>query len=383
MRTDETRHTFAGSFESVSGRGWIYHFDGGYVTMTDGEAHYFARDYQGSTRAVYTATLHQMAPLTASADGAAAANGFGDVTVTPRYTLEQATDYYPTGLPVDITAEMTDAPAASAATDRLHIGNRWINHAGLGYYDNTARYFDALTVRFTAADRLEWKYYSLSPWAHCGGNPVNYIDRTGMDSVYIYSKNKFKSIGSTQKGDPNKYLLSGNDLDNNDVYNKLNNGENVAAIPNSDNAVILPTATELKEISKNMNKATNTRSEQGGHVDNSGQIHIWDRGAPYLEGDETVSIRPFKINKSNVPMPWTSRLYWHVHPRINNNLTEVAGSANPSPGDFNYDILMRDKNYQGTTLLVGGRNKEITFYYRDTIIETVSIKELNRILGVE
>ena len=143
------------------------------------------------------------------------------------------------------------------------------------------------------------------------------------------------------------------------------------------------TATELKEISKNMNKATNTRSEQGGHVDNSGQIHIWDRGAPYLEGDETVSIRPFKINKSNVPMPWTSRLYWHVHPRINNNLTEVAGSANPSPGDFNYDILMRDKNYQGTTLLVGGRNKEITFYYRDTIIETVSIKELNRILGVE
>ena len=187
VRTDETRHTFAGSFESVSGRGWIYHFDGGYVTMTDSEAHYFARDYQGSTRAVYTATLHQMAPLAASADGAVAANGFGDVTVTPRpqYNLEQATDYYPTGLPVDITAEMTDAPAASAATDRLHIGNRWINHAGLGYYDNTARYFDALTVRFTAADRLEWKTPQLSPWSHCGGNPVNFIDPDGMEIVII------------------------------------------------------------------------------------------------------------------------------------------------------------------------------------------------------
>ena len=183
VRTDETRHTFAGSFESVSGRGWIYHFDGGYVTMTDGEAHYFARDYQGSTRAVYTAASRQIAPLTASADGAAAANGFGDVTVTPRpqYNLEQATDYYPTGLPVDVTAEMTDAPAAAAATDMLHIGNRWINHAGLGYYDNTARYFDALTVRFTAPDLLEWKTPQLSPWSHCAGNPVNFIDPSGME----------------------------------------------------------------------------------------------------------------------------------------------------------------------------------------------------------
>ena len=182
VRTDETRHTFAGSFESVSGRGWIYHFDGGYVTMTDGEAHYFARDYQGSTRAVYTATLHQMAPLAASADGAEATASAQDVSVTPRpqYTLEQVTDYYPTGLPVDITAEMTDAPSASASTDRLHIGNRWINHAGLGYYDNTARYFDALTVRFTAADRLEWKTPQLSPWSHCAGNPVNLIDPSGM-----------------------------------------------------------------------------------------------------------------------------------------------------------------------------------------------------------
>ena len=187
VRTDETRHTFAGSFESVSGRGWIYHFDGGYVTMTDGEAHYFARDYQGSTRAVYTAASRQIAPLTASADGAAAANGFGDETVTPRpqYNLEQATDYYPTGLPVDITAEMTDAPAASTATDMLHIGNRWINHAGLGYYDNTARYFDALTVRFTAADLLEWKTPQLSPWSHCGGNPVNFIDPSGMEIVIV------------------------------------------------------------------------------------------------------------------------------------------------------------------------------------------------------
>ena len=213
VRTDETRHTFTGSFESVSGRGWIYHFDGGYVTMTDGEAHYFARDYQGSTRAVYTAASRQIAPLTASADGAAAANGFGDVTVTPRpqYNLEQATDYYPTGLPVDITAEMTDAPAASAATDMLHIGNRWINHAGLGYYDNTARYYDALTVRFTAADRLEWKTPQLSPWSHCAGNPVNFIDPSGCNTCVIYEPTGVGHVGMLiQHSDKRWYLYSKN-----------------------------------------------------------------------------------------------------------------------------------------------------------------------------
>ena len=183
VRSEETRYRFAGSFESVAGR-WLYHFDGGYVTMADGEAHYFARDYQGSTRAVYTASLRQIAPLTvAAADEAGAARaGTGDVTVTPQpmYTVEQVTDYYPTGLPVDITAEMTDAPAASAATDMLHIGNRWINHAGLGYYDNTARYYDALTVRFTAADLLEHRTPQFSPWSHCAGNPVNLIDPDGL-----------------------------------------------------------------------------------------------------------------------------------------------------------------------------------------------------------
>lgn len=99
-----------------------------FFLTSDGTPHYFARDYQGSTRAVYTASTTQIAPLAAVTDAGA--------TPQPQYTLEPATVYYPTGLPVDITAAVTGLPAASAATDRLHIGNRWINHAGLGYYDN-------------------------------------------------------------------------------------------------------------------------------------------------------------------------------------------------------------------------------------------------------
>ena len=380
VRIAETRHTFAGSFESVSGQGWIYHFDGGYLTMTDGTPHYFARDYQGSTRAVYTATLHQMAPLTASADGAAASNGFGDVTVTPRYTLEQATDYYPTGLPVDITAEMTDAPA-SAATDMLHIGNRWINHAGLGCYDNTARYFDVLTVRFTAADQLEWKTPQLSPWSHCAGNPANFIDPSGMESIYVFRNKQLEKVGeTTDPNDKNKYLLNSTDLSNNTVYNQLQDGVAFSQLTNSEEVAILPDSEELEVITNSMNQANKTRSEHGGHIDENGKAHAWDKGDPYLQGEDAAGIDFFRIDGHRVSMPWTAKLYWHVHPKVNVFSNQpVLGYSNPSPTDYNYDILMRDKNYQGTTLLVGGRNKEITFYYRNTIVGTIPINELERI----
>ena len=110
-----------------------------------------------------------------------------------------------------LRAMRTGEETMSAATDRLHIGNRWINHAGLGYYDNTARYFDALTVRFTAPDLLEWKYYSLSPWAHCAGNPVNLIDPDGNDICVIYYHELPGHVGILiQHSDKRWYLYSKN-----------------------------------------------------------------------------------------------------------------------------------------------------------------------------
>lgn len=127
-----------------------------------------ARDYQGSTRAVYTPLMAEISPLSVSP------------TAPEPYIIEQATDYYPSGLPVDVTASVSGGAVTAAATDRLHIGNRWIDHAGLGWYDNTARYHDAILARFSAPDPLEYKYPSLSPYAHCAANPANLIDPTGL-----------------------------------------------------------------------------------------------------------------------------------------------------------------------------------------------------------
>jgi hypothetical protein len=40
--------------------------------------------------------------------------------------------------------------------------------------------YDPAMARFTTQDPMAEKYYSVSPYAYCNNNPVNYIDPTGM-----------------------------------------------------------------------------------------------------------------------------------------------------------------------------------------------------------
>ncbi len=52
---------------------------------------------------------------------------------------------------------------------------------GLDEYDSEARWYYPAIMRTTTIDPLAEKYYSISPYAWCGGNPVNVIDPDGMD----------------------------------------------------------------------------------------------------------------------------------------------------------------------------------------------------------
>ena len=58
--------------------------------------------------------------------------------------------------------------------DRMH---------GLDTYDYGARNYDAALGQFTTMDPLCEKYYHISPYAYCGGNPVNRIDPDGRTVV--------------------------------------------------------------------------------------------------------------------------------------------------------------------------------------------------------
>lgn len=48
---------------------------------------------------------------------------------------------------------------------------------GLVYYDIHARQYFAIAPMWDRIDPLAEKYYGISPYAYCGGDPENKIDR--------------------------------------------------------------------------------------------------------------------------------------------------------------------------------------------------------------
>lgn len=61
----------------------------------------------------------------------------------------------------------------------------WTGKGGLDLYDQEARLYDPAVSRFLRPDDSAEKYYSISPYSYCGGDPVNCIDPTGEDIVVL------------------------------------------------------------------------------------------------------------------------------------------------------------------------------------------------------
>ena len=130
----------------------------GYFTVssgTGGDFRYFSKDHLGNNR-----------------------------VVTGGSTVYQRTHYYPFGGPY---ADVGTAPDYQPykyngkELDRMH---------GLDLYDYGFRHYDPIVPMFTQQDPMAEKYYHLSPYAYCGGNPVKYID---LDGRKIYIPKQFQS----------------------------------------------------------------------------------------------------------------------------------------------------------------------------------------------
>lgn len=62
----------------------------------------------------------------------------------------------------------------------MHVGKELEQFESIDWYDNEARFYDPLLVRFTTPDPLALSYPFLSPYAYCANNPVNNVDLDGM-----------------------------------------------------------------------------------------------------------------------------------------------------------------------------------------------------------
>ena len=118
------------------------------------------RDYLGSVRAVYDITPDPE-----------------DVTSAGSQILEQ-NDYYAFGGRIDDPYQPYDQ------TNRYRYnGKEQLRFEGInldpGLTDYGARYYAPTFGRWTTPDPLADKYYSVSPYAFCNNNPVNFVDPDG------------------------------------------------------------------------------------------------------------------------------------------------------------------------------------------------------------
>ena len=219
-------------------------------------------------------------------------------------TAVQRVWYFASGLPV------TENAATTAVNSRLHIGKEFTAFDGLWWYDNDARQYDPLTMRFTTLDPLAANYPSLSPYAYCANNPVNYIDPDGRAN-FMYNgeivgndgvndnrllaiktnKKSFRNSGEFVKGagfarrkrkKMIKYIRenSGNTeafSERNDIYNNT-----IEVEPNADNRSAL-VAVVSRDDGKGGTGPDNNR-EYGGYLDKEG-VHNSPPGEVSTQGN--------------------------------------------------------------------------------------------------
>ena len=121
----------------------------GYVSLTDGQYHYYLKDHQGNNR----------------------------VVVDEEGTVEEVNDYYAFGGLMSTSSRQSVQPYK-------YNGKELDRKGGLDWYDYGARMYDAALGRFMKTDRFSEKYVSLSPYQYGANNPVNNIDVNG-DSLLL------------------------------------------------------------------------------------------------------------------------------------------------------------------------------------------------------
>ena len=108
-------------------------------------------------------------------------------------TVLQRFDYYPFGSESRVWTAGTNTPQSVL---RYRFGGKEIAGkkvsvstgapaaaAGSPYLDFGARVYDPRTAAWLSQDPMAEKYYPISPYAYCAGNPVNLVDPDGKNPI--------------------------------------------------------------------------------------------------------------------------------------------------------------------------------------------------------
>lgn len=145
---------YVGLFEINSCKDNMYHFGNGYIDIEQGHVKaycYYAKDHLGNVRHIDMANPN-----------------------TNRNEIVQVNNYYPFGGVMD-----EGSRRGANVQNHLYNGKEFDRMHGLNFYDYSARQYDPAICQFTSMDPLCEKYYHISPYAYCAGNPVKYVDPSG------------------------------------------------------------------------------------------------------------------------------------------------------------------------------------------------------------
>ena len=123
-------------------------------------------------------------------------------------TVIEASDYYPFGkrIPTPVTE-----PVAPTSPNRWHFSGKESQSflsAAIPLLDFGARMYDPLTARWTAQDPLAEKYYAVSPYAYCIGNPISLFDPNGTD---VWTVDAFGNVVWKEQSDTHCLYYVDND----------------------------------------------------------------------------------------------------------------------------------------------------------------------------
>lgn len=89
--------------------------------------------------------------------------------------VKRSTSYYPYGMELGSSSEIEYA----------FNGKEKMEAHGFNMYDYGARFYDQTLARWHSMDPLAEKFYSVSPYLYCVGNPVMFVDPDGKVPIPI------------------------------------------------------------------------------------------------------------------------------------------------------------------------------------------------------
>ena len=142
-------------------------------TIQSAGVNYFIRDHLGSVRAVVDHT--------------------GKIV--------ERNDYYPFG------GRHENASLPLTGVNRYKFGGKeTLEPVSLDMLDFGARFYDPRIARWNTQDPLAEKYFSLSPYNYCAGNPITLVDPTGMFMTDYFNLNG-KKVRHVDDNKTDRYLV--------------------------------------------------------------------------------------------------------------------------------------------------------------------------------